>query len=198
ERFRIQGLTLADLQGHVDRRRQKGVSPVTMKKEISTVRACWNWAVHSSLLKGRSPVAGRGSPRKTEKEPFRTFAEIEAIIAAENPDEERLEVLWESLYLKRPEIEEFLLHVRDRGTLPWVDPMVAFAAYTGARRSEMLRALATDVDLTGRVVIVREKKRVKGKRSTRTAPSPRSRPRCCGSGSRSSRKACSCSASPSE
>lgn len=107
-------------------------------------------------------------------------------------------MLWESLYLKRPEIEEFLLHVRDRGTLPWVDPMVAFAAYTGARRSEMLRALATDVDLTGRVVIVREKKRVKGKRSTRTAPSPRSRPRCCGSGSRSSRKACSCSASPSE
>src|SRR5205814_1327365 len=35
------------------------------------------------------------------------------------------------------------------GTLPWVFPMVAFAAYTGARRSEMLRALATDVDLTG-------------------------------------------------
>ncbi len=64
ERFRIQGLTLADLQGHVDRRRQKGVSPVTMKKEISTVRACWNWAVHSSLLKGAFPGRGPRFPKE--------------------------------------------------------------------------------------------------------------------------------------
>jgi integrase len=170
ERFRIQGLTLADLQGHVDRRRKKGVSPVTLKKAIATVRACWNWAVHGGLLKGTFPGRGLRFPKEEEKEPFRTFAEIEAIIAAENPDEERLEVLWECLYLTRPEIEEFLVHVREHGTLPWVYPMVAFAAYTGARRSEMLRALATDVDLAGRIVIVREKKRVKGKRSTRTAP----------------------------
>jgi hypothetical protein len=40
ERFRMQGLTLLDLQGHVDRRRKKGVSPVTLKKEMATVRAC--------------------------------------------------------------------------------------------------------------------------------------------------------------
>ena len=38
----------------------------------------------------------------------------------------------------------------------------------------MLRALVTDVDLGAGVVTVREKKRVKGRRSTRTAPvSPR-------------------------
>jgi integrase len=48
--------------------------------------------------------------------------------------------------------------------------MVAFAAYTGARRSEMLRALVTDIDLAGGVVTIREKKRVRGKRSTRSAP----------------------------
>jgi integrase len=48
--------------------------------------------------------------------------------------------------------------------------MVAFAAYTGARRSEILRALVSDVDLDGGTVTVREKKRVVGKRSTRTAP----------------------------
>ncbi len=78
--------------------------------------------------------------------------------------------MWEALYLTRPEVEELLDHVRRNGTLPWVFPMVAFAAYTGARRSEMLRALVTDVDLGGGTVTIREKKRVKGKRSTRTAP----------------------------
>ena len=49
-------------------------------------------------------------------------------------------------------------------------PMGAFAAFTGARRIDMLRALVSDVDLAGGVVTIREKKRVKGKRSTRTAP----------------------------
>jgi integrase len=170
ERFRIQALTLLDLQGHVDRRRKKGVSPVTLKKELATVRACWNWAVHGGVLKGVFPGKGLRFPKEEEKEPFRTFEEIEAIIVVENPEDDRREVLWEALYLTRPEIEEFLLHVRRHGTLPWVYPMVAFAAYTGARRSEMLRALTTDVDLAGGTVMLREKKRVKGRRSHRTAP----------------------------
>jgi integrase len=109
-------------------------------------------------------------PKEEEREPFRTFTEIEAVIASEDPDETKKEVLWEALHLTRPEIEEFLGHVREYGTLPWVYPMVAFAAYTGARRSEMLRALVSDVDLEAKVVTVREKKRLKGKGSTRTAP----------------------------
>jgi hypothetical protein len=74
ERFRIQGLTLADLQGHVDRRRKKGVSPVTMKKEIATVRACWNWAVHGGLLKGTFPDRGLRFPKEEEKEKKSRFA----------------------------------------------------------------------------------------------------------------------------
>src|SRR5262249_53453888 len=88
----------------------------------------------------------------------------------EKADEWRKEARWEALYVTLPEVEEFLAHVRENATLPWVFPMVAFAAFTGARRSEMLRALVTDVDLPGGVVTVREKKRVKGKRSTRSAP----------------------------
>ncbi|HYV39715.1 MAG TPA: tyrosine-type recombinase/integrase [Gemmataceae bacterium] len=170
ERFRIQALTLINLQQHVDRRRKKGISPATLKMEMATGRACWNWAVHSGLIKGAFPNRGLRFPKDEEKEPFRTFAEIEAIIAAENPDDARTDALWESLYLTRPEVEELLRYVQGHATLPWVYPMLAFAAYTGARRSEMLRALVTDIDLEAGVVGIHEKKRVKGKRSTRTAP----------------------------
>src|SRR5262249_1621529 len=134
---------------HVDRRRKKGISPVTLKKEIASLRACWNWSVHGGLLKGTFPGRGLRFPKEDEKEPFRTFAEIEAIIASERPDEARQEALWEALYLTKPELAEFLAYVQQNGTLPWVYPMVAFAAYTGARRSEMLRALAADLDLDG-------------------------------------------------
>src|SRR5262249_5928524 len=101
ERFRLQGLTLLDLQEHVDRRRRRGVAAVTLKKEIATVRACWNWAVHGGLVKGAFPGKGLRFPKEEEKEPFRTFAEIEAIIAVEKPDEDRRKALWEGLYLTR-------------------------------------------------------------------------------------------------
>jgi integrase len=170
DRYRVQLLAQPDLQRHIDRRGRKGISPVTLKKELATLRACWNWAVQAGVVKGTFPGKGLRFPKEEEKERFRTFTEIEAIIAAEDPDEGRKEALWEALYLTRPEVEEFLAYVRENATLSWVFPMVAFAAYTGARRSEMLRALVTDVDLAGGIVTVREKKRVKGKRSTRSAP----------------------------
>jgi integrase len=170
ERFRIQSLTVLNLQEHVERRRKKGVAAVTLKKEVATLRACWNWATHGELVKGVFPGRGLRFPKEEETEPFRTFAEIEAIIVAEKPDEARKDALWSSLYLTRPELEQFLAHVRQNGSLPWIYPMIVFAAYTGARRSEMLRALASDVDLAGGTITIREKKRVVGKRSTRTAP----------------------------
>jgi hypothetical protein len=143
DRFRIQSLTLVKLQEHVERRRKQGVSPVTLKKEVATLRACWNWAAHGGLLKGTFPGRGLRFPKEEEKEPFRTFAEIEAIIASENPDDDRQESLWEALYLMRPEIEEFLGHVREHGTLPWLYPMVAFAAYTGGRCCGGIMSYAT-------------------------------------------------------
>lgn len=168
--FRVQSLALLHLQKHVDQRRKKGVSPVTLKKEIATLRACWNWAVHGGILKGAFPNRGLRYPKEDEKEPFRTFAEINAIIAAEDPDDGRQRQLWESLYLTQPELDEFLDYLRQHATQSWVYPLVAFAAFTGARRSEMLRALAADVDLDGGTAMIREKKRVRGKRSIRTAP----------------------------
>lgn len=44
------------------------------------------------------------------------------------------------------------------------------AAHTGIRRSELIRMQTADVDFAGGSVVIREKKRVKGKRSTRRAP----------------------------
>jgi hypothetical protein len=82
DRFRIQHLTLLKLQEHVDRRRKRGVSPVTLRKEVASFRACWNWAVHAGVLKGQFPSRGLRFPKQDEKEPFRTFADVEAIIAS--------------------------------------------------------------------------------------------------------------------
>src|SRR5690606_16751779 len=61
--FVAANLTLADLQRHVNERsrkkyRGKKLSPVTLKKEVASLRAAWNWVANIALLK--VPFLGRG------------------------------------------------------------------------------------------------------------------------------------------
>lgn len=165
EHFPLGELSAAHLQRHVDRRR-KDVAGVTIKKEIDTFRSAWNWAGRMGHVRGEFPGKGLVFPKDREKLPFMTWAEVERRIAAGgDPDE-----LWECLFLTMPEIDGLLEHVRTRKAPPWVYPMILFAAHTGARRSEMIRARAEDVDLAAGVVTVREKKRVRGRLTTRRVP----------------------------
>jgi hypothetical protein len=47
--------------------------------------------------------------------------------------------------------------VRSGKASPWVYPAVAMAAHTGARKSEIIRCRAVDVDLAGALIPFREK-----------------------------------------
>ena len=74
ERFPIQQLSMADLQGHVDRRRMKKglrgkLSPATIRKEIVTLRTAWNWGVQMGLLTGKFPYKGLRIPEIRRKAP---------------------------------------------------------------------------------------------------------------------------------
>ncbi len=98
--------------------------------------------------------------------PFMTMAEIERQITAScDPD-----TLWEALYLQASELTELLTHVKERASHPWIYPAFCFAAHTGARRSEIMRALVSDVDFAGNTVLIREKKRARGERTTLRVP----------------------------
>lgn len=70
----------------------------------------------------------------------------------------------------RREVAELLEWVKPRPVSPWVYPILCFAAHTGARRSEIVRVLPSDVDLYSSVVTIREKKRDKSKTTTRRVP----------------------------
>jgi len=55
--------------------------------------------------------------------------------------------------------------------------MAATAAYTGARRSELLRLRIADIDFGRKTILVSERKRVRGRTSTRRVPlSPKLKP----------------------
>ncbi len=175
KRFPVQRLTLADLQRHVDRRarkvyRGKPLSPVTLRKEMATFRACWNWGVQGGKLRGPFPSAGLKYPKADEKPPFQTWKEIERQIARGGLTEAEQQALWECLFLTQPEVAELLDYARASVAHPWIYPAIAFAAHTGARRSEVFRVRVADVDFEAGTVLIHEKKRARGQRTTRRVP----------------------------
>jgi integrase len=172
-RFHLDTLALADLQQHVNRRvkakgmRGRRLSPVTIRKEIASFRAAWNWGVQASLVRGPFPNKGLKFPKLDEKPPFQTWDEIDRRISVGGLTKNQIAEFWDCLYLRKPEIAELLAFLKEKGTMPWVYPLVCMAAHTGARRSELVRIEIADVDFDRNTILIREKKRSREKRTTR-------------------------------
>jgi integrase len=170
EKLKLVDLTHEQLQGYVNKRgaktKKNGVGEVTVRKEIATLRAAWNWGARSGLCTGVFQNKGLRFPKATQKPPFMTRAEIERQIALGGDAGS----LWECLYLQLPEIDEFLDDMKPRAAHPFVYAMMFTAAYTGCRRSELLASQRADFDFAAGVFTVREKKRVRGQSSTRRVP----------------------------
>lgn len=175
-RFPVQNLAASDLQAHIERRTKakgrggKPLSPATIRKEIATLSGIWSWAVRMQHVSGAFPNKGLVYPKTAEKPPFQTRAEIELQLKRGGLKEDEKRELWNSLFLTLPEIAELLACVKDNARHAWIYPMFCFAAHTGARRSEILRSRIADFDFSSGSVLIREKKRVKGRRTTRRVP----------------------------
>ncbi len=174
--FVLPVLSLADLQEHVNRRaRAKGIhgrplSPTTIKKEVASLRAAWNWGVQSGLLAGMFPHKGLRYPKAAEKPPFQTWAAIERQIQAGGLGPEEKRDLWDCLFLTLAEVDELLAFVKGAAVQPWVYPLFCFVAHTGTRRSEALRAKLADLDLEAGAGRVQERKRCHERRTSRRVP----------------------------
>lgn len=178
-------LEYRDLQRYVDKRSterppsrlknpppSQSISPVTIRLEIKTLRTAWNWARRMDGLKEDFPGRNLVYSKTIEPLPFMTLAEAANLRAAGQAPPN----LYDCIYLHAAEIDELLTHVRQKDLPPWVWPMFVFAAHTGARRSEMLRALCCDLKLgsgTGEqmgTVSLREKKCDVTRVTTRNVP----------------------------
>ena len=171
KRRNVQELTQGDLQKYITKRSKaktrKGanVTGTTIKKEIVTLNSAWKWAKGAGKLQGDLPKQNLRYPKSKERPVFQTWAEIERQIDAGASTE-----LWDALYLDMDQIKELLSFVKQYAEHPFLYPMFAFAAYTGARRSELMRSELADIDLDGGVATIREKKRVKKTYTTRRVP----------------------------
>ena len=172
-RTRLAPLSVGDLQRYIDKRKLKvtangsPLSAATIKKEIITFRTMWNWARNAGNLRRRFPGRGLKYPKLEAKLRFRTLAEVERILEREGVSQAYEAKLLESIFLTLEEVQLLLDHVRVHAGPPFLYPMLAFAAHTGARRSEIMRSEIDDIDLRQKTITIRERKRVRGMKSTR-------------------------------
>lgn len=173
---RLKAINSSSLQSYVtDRSRMPGrnresISPTTIKKELASLSAIWTFARERGYVDKPLPRRGLKFPKTKEKPRFQTVSEIEAQVDRYDFTEVELRELWDSLYLKKTEIKSFLTNLEKNATRPFIYPMAVVAAHTGARRSELLRSDPRDFDFDLGVVTIRERKRARGRQTTRTIP----------------------------
>ena len=160
----VRSMTAGDMQTYVEKRLQdkwrgKVIRPDTIKKELTTFRLTWRWAVDQGYLNGLAPLKGIKLPKRGQKPSFMTREEIRRIIEHGGLTAVEEAELWECLFLTRGEVQEVLDYVQEHAQQPFVFPMFVIVAHTGARRSEVLRSQIDDIDFRSRTMLIREKKK---------------------------------------
>ena len=172
ESTQLSTITLTTIQAYINTRiktkyREKLLSGRTIRKELATFRQIWDWARKRKYVTAECPLYDEGRrwavtlPKPTEKEKFQTWQQIERRIARGGLSPQQKKELWDSLFLDEDQIVELLKYVKEHARYPFIYPMFAFAAYTGARRGEIRRSQIDDFDFGSCQVKVRERKRKK-------------------------------------
>ena len=164
-----------DIQKYVDKRakepgRRGKIQATTIRKEITTLSTIFKWAVSNGHLNAAPEKKGIRYPKGKEKPPFQTWDEIERKIKRGGLSDDEVAELWECLFLNTSEIADLLSHVKLNARHAFIYPAFAFAAHTGARRSEIARSQLADIDFESDMITIRELKRVRGMQSTRRVP----------------------------
>ena len=130
-----------DLQHYINTRstehgkRNRDVSPGTIKKELATLRTLWGWAQKSDCVSKPFPSAGLVFPRSRQKMPFATWDQIEQRIGRGMPAGYTQADYWDCLYLDKEQLDGLLAFIQQHAAYDFLYPMAALAAHTGAQEA---------------------------------------------------------------
>jgi len=119
----VRALSREDLQRYINTRAKKNgrrgrkISPVTIRKELTTLSGVWTWAAAGGLV-GTFPNKGLRYPKSVEKPPFQTWKEIERQIKRGGLSDDEQADLWDCLFLTLEETAELLKHVKETAVEP--------------------------------------------------------------------------------
>jgi integrase len=133
-------------------------SPTTVSKERLTMTQFFDWAVAANYLPA-SPAAHLSRVKAAGDLPaFRTYQDIEAIVARGGLSPREVLRVWDCLFLSPGEISDLLALVRERSIYDVTLILHAIPAYTGMRRGEVLRLRWSDIEFDQDAVIARSLK----------------------------------------
>lgn len=169
----VAAVTAGVIQQFVDARsrelhRGHPVKAKTVRKAVATLRFVWNWSYRRGQVPAKFPEVELVFPKEKQPEPFRTYDQVQTILARGGIDPRRERELWDGLFLDPKQVAEVLHNVSLKPNTKYLHPFLVTAAYTGARRSELFRARVEDFDFAGKLVLLREKKRSREKETFRT------------------------------
>lgn len=177
KRSPLRSLDLDAMQQYVNHRvrqkhRGRTISGPTVRKELVTFHQVWAWARERSFVETDCPIYNQNHrwavkiPKPTERPKFQTWSQIERLVKRNDLTSQQQQELWGSLFLDENQVVELLQHVKKQNTHPFIYPMFVFAAYSGARRGEILRSQIDDFDFEQDQVMIRERKRRKDMEQT--------------------------------
>jgi integrase len=169
----VSTITAGTVQQFVDTRsreeyRGHPIKAKTVRKAVATLRFVWNWSYRQGYVPTKFPEVELVFAKEKQPEPFRTYDQIQAILARGVSDPRRVREIWDGLFLNLTQVTEVIAHVRRRTSARYLYPFLVVAAYTGARRSELFRARVEDFDFEAKLVLLREKKRSRERETFRT------------------------------
>jgi len=132
----------------------------TVNREQVTLKSFYDWIALQDDISS-FPFPAEKLPRfkgSRDRDPFKTFDEIEATIARGGFEERQVLEQWESLYLDPSRIALLLTLVQQRAPGGMSFLLHAIPAYTGMRRGEIIRLSWADVDLAHDYIIARSRK----------------------------------------
>jgi integrase len=157
------------IQKYIDKRANGGIGAETIRKELATLRVIWGWAHKREFIAKPATWSMKDLtfPKTAEKPPFQTWEQIARTVNRGALSNDQELAMWECLWLNETETTECLEWVQKRARYPFIYPAFAFAAFTGARRSELFRSERDDWDFEAGVVSIRQKKADRSKTFTR-------------------------------
>ena len=139
--------------------RGKSIQPDTIKKEVQTFFQMWDFARANGWVKDDLQRKRLKYPKTAEKPPFKTWQEIETTISRGGLTDRQVEEQWDCLFLNEEQVLELIEFVAKNAEHDFALPLFAIPAFTGARRSEVIRSQVDDFPLNGGPCWIREKKR---------------------------------------
>jgi len=159
-------------QRQIEKYRGKLVTGATIKKELTTFRQIWIWAQRNRKVQGTCPLIGPDGrwevqiPKEAERIKFQTWNQINRRIDRGGLTSDEKQKQWASLFLDHEQVKALLHFVDQNAAHSFIHPLFVFAAYTGARRSEICRSQIDDFDFDENLILLRERKRRKNLSAT--------------------------------